>query len=46
MAGDPDFDGPCFAELEPALSPNFPGFSSVDATDVEKRGVGTCESGH
>ena len=46
VAGDPDFDDPCFAELKPALSPNFPGFSGVDATDVEKRGVGTCESGH
>ena len=43
-AGDPDFNGPCCAELEPALRLNFPGFSGVDATDVEKRGVGTCES--
>ena len=28
-AGDPDFDGPCCAELEPALSLNFPEFRGV-----------------
>ena len=43
-AGDPSFDGTCRAGLEPALSPNFPGFGGVEATDVERRGVGTCES--
>ena len=43
-AGDPGFDSTCLRELQPVLSPNFLGFVSIDAIDVERRGVGMCES--
>jgi len=46
-AGEAGFGGTRHAEPEPALDPNllrFDGAGTVDATYVDKRGVGTRES--